>query len=94
MSEHTPGPWTVDDITCQLESDDVVIGVIYGADDSDVGWANGCLARAAPDLLAACKAFLEAWEPPVLNGRNLEKAAVITRAAIAKATGHPPGDPP
>jgi len=52
------------------------------------GWAADARQRweSQPDLLAACEAFLVAWD----NSHQLEKtdiAAKMARAAIAKAKG-------
>lgn len=88
---HTPGPWEVDPDTGEIVAQDrVAIGVVYGADgDLDLenrreGNANAALIVAAPDLLAACKAFFEARD----KSHQLEKTDVAQREmlkAIEKA---------
>jgi hypothetical protein len=58
----------------------------YGSVDEAVAEANARLIAAAPCLLSACKAFVEAWEKSL----QLEKTDVALRMAkdaIAKAEG-------
>ena len=98
MSEtHTPGPWRVRGGAASVYAFDIVgpkgedIGYANqsdGADDPEVypDGANARLMAAAPDLLAACRAFLAA--DPGEGYSPLEEAAIdLMRAAIAKAEG-------
>ena len=84
MSKHTPGPYTV---TEALYRGDTVYGV--RAADGDL-IANGCLKRdaelfaAAPDLLAACRTLLDAYNEQT-TPTHMEWRAI--EAAIAKAEG-------
>lgn len=82
---HTPGPWVIHDTDVALEihpsNDDdglIVIADVYGG-DTDAGQANARLIKAAPDLLAMCKASLLA-----MDGQG--QICVELRAAITKAT--------
>lgn len=81
MSKHTPGPWRTDKEIIRGGDDDY-IAVIIAGNSSD---ANACLIAAAPELLEACKGFLEHW--PFPNGIPLQETANRARAAIAKAEG-------
>lgn len=100
MSEakHTPGPWSVDLETGQIDAADgqATIGTIYGADDypclddDDEGVqtyhgecrANARLIAAAPDLLVALEHILA--DPfTIISKRSVE----LARAAIAAANG-------
>lgn len=53
---------------------------------SPVSLGNGYLLAAAPDLLAACEAFVAAWEK-CLQLEKTDVALEMARAAIAKARG-------
>lgn len=90
-TKHTPGPWHVDD-------DD---GTILSEDGSEV-FASHCsgdwhyiaalpadrrLIAAAPDLLAACEAALQAMDAIDVGTSWISDAL---RAAIAKAKGEKP----
>ena len=59
------------------------VAIVY--DHDDMTKAKAQLIAAAPDLLAACRAFLF----QVIQGPVIERDAVVTqaRAAIAKAEG-------
>lgn len=82
MSEHTPGPWTVEAFD-RLDKQ-IVIGPYHiawvDADDlsHEEAAANARLIAAAPDLLAALQ---EVWN----IGRTIERM----REAIAKTQGPP-----
>lgn len=100
-SKHTPGPWKITGETgdgkriyvesdmerdnrecprCEVDSDDC---------DSDMAMANARLIAAAPDLLAACEAAVEAIEEHVSDEPEAPAwAAKLHKqleAAIAKA---------
>lgn len=97
MSEHTPGPW---EAHCFLvvaqKSKGCSKSVAYagreichtgeGRGPSEESEANARLIAASPDLLAACEAFIEAWD----KSHQLEKTDVamrLARAAITRAKG-------
>lgn len=100
MSEHTPGPWRVDpehwgdvqdanghEICAVFDENDQgeqwKIGGTITATTRE-GWANARLIAAAPDLLAALEAIMNArWRPEGMSEENADRA----RAAIARATG-------
>lgn len=77
---HTPGPWTY------IRDGDYweIRPVLDGKDNHEGNEADYKLIAAAPDLLAACQAFLEACEPP-LRVLNLPAACKLARAALARA---------
>jgi len=84
MAEHTPGPWTIYDQTdphhIKIKGQYADIGGAHVADI--LGEANARLIAAAPDLLAALKAFMHA------DGHDdFEDEWPAARAAIAKAEG-------
>lgn len=89
--KHTPGPWfTVDHSdgwTIQTKPEGVgyCIAMQYGDSPKE----NAILLSAAPDLLAAAKAFVEAWDK-CLQLEKTDVALRLARAAIAKAEGTPP----
>jgi len=60
----------------RIESEGNTIGRMYDDDDAR-------LTSAAPDLLAACKAFVEAYEKSQL--KKTDVALTLAKAAIAKA---------
>lgn len=82
MSAHTPGPWSVGGPTEYINqvAIDPAIGVVYGAGHERA--ANARLIAAAPDLLKALRACVEAEQP-------MQQAAAteLARAAIDKAEG-------
>jgi hypothetical protein len=96
-STHTPGSWswTYSDKECQrpIALDNGKTDVILCSEDFDGprGYINDADARliaSAPDLLAACKALLAetaVWE----DEHGIHPAAVLARAAIAKAEPNP-----
>ena len=105
MSEqHTPGQWRFGDYAWHT---DKATGVGYcfqtivtdrgdciawvADDEGDEGRVNGQLLKAAPDLLAACKAAYRLLEkvPLMADQFNKRELAVpdMLRAAIAKARG-------
>jgi hypothetical protein len=93
---HTPGPWGLDDDTMEIFSNTTGhstgwIAKVLGNDDngrplkSDEMTANACLIAAAPELLAALKALVDAQVC-----RDGGKDCAICEdayAAIAKAEG-------
>jgi len=79
MSEHTPGPWTVDRLCIQAPDGNVALVNLARASDADAR-----LIAAAPDLLEACQMVWKmavAWEP--LTPGDIAEV----KAAIAKAQG-------
>lgn len=67
---HTPGPWTVNEDTGEIEAHCMVLGNVYGAEDfpcceDDEGLqeckANALLIAAAPDMRQALVDFLTYW---------------------------------
>ena len=89
MSKYTPGPWRQGGVKeylpiskCrEIASDEGRIGLVYGIVDEE-NKANAQLIAAAPDLLAACLAFLEADNQ---CGANL--AFTMAQEAVKKAIG-------
>jgi hypothetical protein len=85
MSSFTPGPWNIfQSIGLEVEADGIPI---CERGDEEQEQANARLIAAAPDLLEALQILAEhdfgttGWTP------LLERAAMIGRAAIRKATG-------
>lgn len=94
--KHTPGPWSVAGVTIySLNKNEVNrfdARVQQGWDDSQERTsraeceANARLIAAAPDLLEALEAMLEAYDDGV--GKDWERPYWLkAHAAIAKATG-------
>jgi hypothetical protein len=103
MSPHTPGPWEV--VRHEHADGELWLSVNQHADangmkewiaeikylctDPERQKANARLIAAAPELLAACKALIDAIDAtasPVLSASNLEPGRVsLARTAIAKA---------
>ena len=90
----TPGPWEWDwENGWLVHKENEDDGLIVLAPDTDrakieVYTTDAALIAAAPELYAACAAFVEAWEKSL----QLEKTDValrLARAALAKAA---PGD--
>jgi hypothetical protein len=77
MSEHTPGPWTVDRLCIQAPDGNVALVNLARASDADAR-----LIAAAPDLLEAAKAMTE----PAGEIAYRERWMAL-KAAIAKAEG-------
>ncbi len=78
MSEHTPGPWVVDfDLIQDKEGYDIASTFPYGDPYDEIQEANARLIAAAPALLEACKAFIEAYTKSL----QMEKADVAVRMA-------------
>lgn len=89
---HTPGPWQFDGQVI-LDEDGSHVASPIGCDTvdcDDEAIANARLIAAAPDLLAACEAFLgEIDEIDACGQRHGIGAEIIAavEAAIAKARG-------
>jgi hypothetical protein len=89
MTEHTPGPWNVTEVCFnshgeplrQIEAETVMVAEVYA--DFDEGMENARLIAAAPELLAACQAFIAADNQ---CGANL--AFVMAQEAVRKAVNH------
>ena len=86
--EHTPGPWHVDYTQGMVTQDGVPIAYVYG-DYSDTPLPDARLIAAAPDLLAALKVLLFAFEELAKAIKPLSSDPVIVsaRAAVCKAEG-------
>lgn len=86
MSAHTPGP-----LHAGPESENGVYGVLLQSGHS-IGYAlveeDARLWAAAPDLLAALKAYVS--EMDAGEGPATRKSPALARAAIAKATNQEP----
>jgi dihydrofolate reductase len=86
MSNHTPGPWVAKRMPCQTDSHTYNSEVVTAEGGECVASllrkADAQLIAAAPELLAACQAFIDAKTESELN-----HAAVIASAAIAYAKG-------
>ena len=80
MSEHTPGPWTVDRLCIQAPDGNVALVNLARASDADAR-----LIAAAPDLLEACKGVYDEHE----HDHAPRQCFVCDKlaAAIAKAEG-------
>lgn len=89
---HTPGPWTAGTL---IQNDGGIavltttrdrIAKAWAGQDGGSAAANATLIAAAPELLAALRALVRAWDHqqlPVIGG--LEEALHDADAAIAKA---------
>ena len=86
-AQHTPGPWS-----WSFESIDQEWAIVMSKGGNIVAnvnldtrqEANARLIAAAPDMLAALKAFA-AWDQCWPGNINLEGVCEVARAAIAKA---------
>lgn len=94
MAEHTPGPWTIDpphdgNYPIREGPDGYLIATVW-KDDSGFQEGDARLIAAAPDLIAACRAFV-AWDvdehPDEFHEGRLESIARMIRAAVEKADG-------
>lgn len=92
MSQHTPGPWSIND--WPQANTDIAIGAVGTPLIARIPLrhvsineqkANARLIAAAPDLLAALLMVLD--DPNALDGRP--RTAEFVREAIAKAEGQP-----
>jgi len=94
MSAHTPGPWVIS------RDKGEPVAVLPAGRDGEIcqfatayaSEANARLIAAAPDLLEAVKALVNAYEVVVSNGggafqRHTPPAASLGYRAIAKAEG-------
>ena len=95
-TKHTPGPWLYNDTTAQVHRlHSATIAEVCNHDMNRE--ANARLIAAAPDLLEACIAMAK-WidghgEVVFLGGGfgaidSMNNARLLSRAAIAKATGN------
>jgi hypothetical protein len=87
MSAHTPGPWVAETSGLPLAvttEDGRHLATVYPSRDE--GRANARLIAAAPDLLAALRTMVDAFNvkdiDPLVAFASIERA----RAAICKAT--------
>ena len=84
MSEHTPGPWTARRMACQTDSHTFNSEVVTSEGGECVASllrkADASLIAAAPELLAACEAFVES---DCQDGASLAFSMAVN--AIAKA---------
>ncbi len=95
MSKHTPGPWKSVPTAAHTHWADIVdergyvVAQSQNLYGSEVAIDTARLIAAAPDLLAACKALLAAYDAAEAAGHGtiLKDTA---RAAIAKAEGGAP----
>ncbi len=102
--KHTPGPWKDDEMACYVFAGNMMVCQIRGwghltgrgalnlPEDKaiEIQKANGRLIAAAPDLLEACKEWVEIDGPTVsLQEQRKRWAGVVAKmkAAIAKAEG-------
>jgi hypothetical protein len=90
-SKHTPGPWVVH--AGKMHGFDCYVANPNG--DAECGtwlvagvrWTeNARLIAAAPELLAALQAHVDAHQPPT-SAKRRHAAYLAAQAAIAKATG-------
>ena len=102
MSAHTPGPWVADSRVGGVVRGGPVQSFVNGSGQQQVALATGQeymkpgeqaanarLIAAAPDLLAACEALIDAHRA-VVHGEASHVAAGLlnaAEAAIAKARG-------
>jgi len=88
MSEHTPGPWEIQEqgeasVYVIMANGNWLLSFRHNGEQLDEKQkANIKLMAAAPELLEACKAIVNNWE-----SGDLAHAANKCANAIAKATG-------
>ncbi len=99
-TKHTPGPWKVvkpNNPGPQQENDRLIatkdkkhVAEIFQyqnhKNQNGPSLANARLIAAAPELLEACKAFVEAWEKS-LQLEKTDTALRLAKTAIAKVAG-------
>jgi len=94
MSKHTPGPWMAREPNGPGNGWRVGPAWLGEAPSSNETSANANLIAAAPDLLAACEAFVEAEHAAILDGQRAFSIYVDAiddaKSAIAKARGKNP----
>jgi len=85
-TKHTPGPWSVaetrhgyDTVIRETNSEPIVLAFISGYTKAE-GTANSNLIAAAPDLLAALEALLDARKQGHYHGEWEEASAAIAKA--------------
>lgn len=91
---HTPGPWTFDDKSTEVEINGIdgsmvascFTGDCYGQLNWERMTANARLISAAPELINAANVALAVIAKQYVTKDGLE-AAMMLREAIAKATG-------
>jgi hypothetical protein len=88
--KHTAGPWHIE--RGEIWSDEELLGVVYRTEAWNSGekvetedQANACLIAAAPKLLKALQAMVDAWADPLAFGTSTD-IHENARAAIAIAT--------
>ena len=87
MSKHTPGPWHVfkDSSIYSKHADYTLAEIVAGMTDEECD-ANARLIAAAPELLKALQAALDALRGSA-GFDEINNAKKQVKAAIAKATG-------
>lgn len=88
---HTKGPWKVDipfpnEVYIEGPNRGVVAFVAHNHDKRNEQMDDAHLIAAAPDLLAACEAFVEAWEK-CLQLEKTDIALQMAQIAIERARG-------
>lgn len=105
MSQHTPGPWVVNDemsrahhryeggtrVVSSAEGDIAICETTRGWEDPGTSPANAHLIAAAPDLYRQLAHLVHLIEPLERDGHNIPGLATLNaaRAALAKAEGKP-----
>lgn len=88
MADHTPGPWRFRPVRGDYRIFSMargsIIHVAVAPGMAAITLANARLIAAAPDLLAACRAVLAAWDDGLGAGAAGD-ARALCRAAIDKA---------
>ena len=82
MSKHTPGPWEINERYIIARSKRGLRTICQWSSYSDE--PNARLIAAAPDLLAALRAMVDAWDMSGEEGQH-RRIWDDARAAIAKA---------
>jgi hypothetical protein len=87
--KHTPAPWHSDGVLIWAGDRVIAQADLAGVEyNEEIRQANACLISAAPDLLEACKDFVEMAETPHKDARLLIQRA---KEAIKNAEGAPRG---
>lgn len=95
MSQHTPGPWTIEYHSIQdgkggqklakIHNNEIPIATVNAWTQTQV--ANAQLIAAAPDLLEACKKMIQAFKNQSGLPLGLNAPYFRIRKAINKAEG-------